>query len=261
MSTPIMKGVNFGPTASDYARFRAGAPASVYERIARFGIGRSGQRAVDLGTGTGTLGRGFAERGCVVCGVDRSPEMVEQATQLAEAVGVTISYRVAPAEQTGLPAKSWDAVSAAQAWHWFDPIGAAKETKRLLVDGGSLVLVYHDWVVVPGNLPDVTEELIAAHNPSWSLRGKEALKGAALWMKQLAVAGFHDLETFSYDEAIPYSHAGWRGRIRASAGVGASLSAEAVAHFDRELAALLTSRFPDDPQPVPHRVFVLVGRS
>jgi SAM-dependent methyltransferase len=261
MSAPILKGVDFGATATDYARFRAGIPDSVYERIERFGIGRAGQRVVDLGTGTGTLARGFAQRGCVVTAVDRSKEMLEQANQLDQAAGVKVSYRVAPAEETGLPGKSFDVATAAQAWHWFDPARAAAEVRRLLVDGGSLVLVYHDWVVVPGNLPDATEELIVAHNPSWQLRDKGALKGAAYWLKQLAVAGFHDLETFSYDEAVPYSHAGWRGRIRASAGVGASLSPEAVERFDRELAALLASRFPDDPQPVPHRVFVLIARS
>ncbi len=34
---------------------------------------------VDLGTGTGTLARGFAQRGCNVIGLDISAQLLEQA--------------------------------------------------------------------------------------------------------------------------------------------------------------------------------------
>lgn len=77
----------------------------------------------------------------------------------------------------------------------------------------------------------------------------------------MAIAGFRDIETFSVDLDAPYSHEAWRGRIRASAGVGASLSAERVAQFDRELARMLRERFPEDPLAVPHRLFALVCTS
>jgi hypothetical protein len=75
------------------------------------------------------------------------------------------------------------------------------------------------------------------------------------------MAGFRDLETFSFDEDTPYSHQAWRGRIRASAGVGASLSPDAVEHFDDSLAELLAERFPEDPLAVLHRCFALICRA
>ena len=75
------------------------------------------------------------------------------------------------------------------------------------------------------------------------------------------MAGFEALETFSFDEAVTYCHEAWRGRVRASAGVGASLPPAGVAKFDSALAALLAERFPDDPQAVPHRVFCLTARA
>ena len=56
-------GVDFGKTADDYAAHRAGFPRALFDRLAAMGIGRSGQRLLDLGTGTGTLARGFAGGG------------------------------------------------------------------------------------------------------------------------------------------------------------------------------------------------------
>lgn len=65
---------DFGRTADDYARHRAGFPDSLFKRLSELGIGLEGQDVVDLGTGTGTLGRGFARRGRIraSAGVDAS---------------------------------------------------------------------------------------------------------------------------------------------------------------------------------------------
>ena len=53
---------NFGAAAEDFARFRAGFPDSLFDRLAALGIGASEETIVDVGTGTGTLARGFALR-------------------------------------------------------------------------------------------------------------------------------------------------------------------------------------------------------
>ncbi len=75
------------------------------------------------------------------------------------------------------------------------------------------------------------------------------------------MAGFQGIETFSFDEAVSYSHEAWRGRIRASAGVAASLPPDSVAKFDADLAQLLARSYPDDPMLVPHRVWALAAHS
>jgi hypothetical protein len=59
---------------------------------------------------------------------------------------------------------------------------------------------------------------------------------------------------------VPYTHESWRGRIRASAGIAASLPADAVARFDVAHAHMLSERFPQEPLLTPHRVFALIGR-
>jgi SAM-dependent methyltransferase len=250
---------DFGATALDYARHRAGFPDSLFERLQPFGVGKTGQSVVDLGTGTGTLARGFARRGCRVVGVDIADRLLEQARVLDRAEGLEIEYRIARAERTGLPERCVDVVSAGQCWHWFDRVAVAAEVARILVPRGTVVIAYFDWLPLPGNVVEATESLIARHNTAWKFAGGVGVHPRCL--RDLGEAGFREIESFSYDVAIPYSHEGWRGRIRASAGVGASLSEDAVGEFDRELGALLDAHFPQRDLEIPHRVFAVVGKS
>jgi SAM-dependent methyltransferase len=251
--------VHFGRTADDYARHRAGFPDDLQDRLAAHGLGRSGLKVLDLGTGTGSLGRLFARRRAAVVGLDRSPELMGQARRLDEAEGLVSAYVAGRAEETPFADASFDLVAAGQCWHWFDRPRAAAEARRLLVPGGRLAICHFDWIPLPGNLVAATEALIERHNPAWTFGGGTGLHPA--WFADAANAGFEAIESFSYDQPVPYSHAAWRGRIRASAGVGASLAPEAVAAFDRALADLLAARFPEEPLQVPHRVFAIVARA
>ena len=80
------------------------------------------------------------------------------------------------------------------------------------------------------------------------------------WLGDVAEGGFDRLETFSFDTDVSYTHEAWRGRIRASAGIGASLPVEQVAAFDVELQAALKDEWPIEPLLVPHRVWALKAR-
>jgi SAM-dependent methyltransferase len=99
---------DFGLTARDYGRHRAGFPRELGDRLIRFGIGVPGQDVLDLGTGTGSLARLFAQAGATVPGVDPAISLLEQAGELDRACGVEIDYGVGTAEETGLPDASFD---------------------------------------------------------------------------------------------------------------------------------------------------------
>jgi SAM-dependent methyltransferase len=247
-----MAAVDFGRTASDYAAYRTGFPPELFSRLAAMGVGLPGQRVVDLGSGTGALAHGFADAGCVVTGVDIAPELLAEARRRNQ----DVTYRVAPAEDTGLPGRSWDVVSAGQCWHWFDSQKAAAEVRRLLVPGGLVTICYRDYIVRPGNVCDVSEKLVLAHNPGWPMAGGAGIHPE--WTVDLDAAGFHDLETFSFDIEAPFTHEAWRGRMRTCNGVGATLPDDAVAAYDADLAAALRERFPE-PLAVPHRIWALVA--
>ena len=251
--------VDFGRTARDYAAYRAGFPDEFFSRLAAMDVGLRGQRVVDLGTGTGALARGFARRGCVVAGLDPAPAMLDQASRLDDQAGVRVAYQVGRAESTGLDAAQWDVVSAGQSWHWFDRAKAADEARRVLVAGGALVICHLDYLPLAGNVCAATEALILEHNPSWTMAGGTGIH--ADWTLDVAGAGFTGVETFSFDVDILFSHEAWRGRMRSCNGVGASLPKPAVDEFDTALARLLAERFPDEPLPVPHRMWALIART
>ncbi len=262
--------VNFGLTAEDYAKHRTGFPDAFFERVFNEGIIKAGASIVDLGTGTGTLARGFAQRGCNVIGLDISAQMLEQARDLSEKAGLNnIDFRFAKAEATGLPDDSCDVVSAGQCWHWFDRPAAAEEMKRILKPNGHIVIAHFDWLPLKDNIVDATERLIQKYNPKWYETSANGLGLYPEWLRDLGEAGFLEIQTFSFDMDVPYSHEAWCGRIRASAGMGASLSDEDVSRFDLELKSMLEGQEQADGRKdtglhhvlkIPHRVFVAHAR-
>ena len=253
-----MNTIDFGLTAMDYRRHRAGFPDALFARLAAHQIGVAGQRVLDLGAGTGSLARGFARGACAVTGLDPSTALLDQARALDREAGLSVNYITGYAEDTGLPEGGFDIVSAGQCWHWFDRPRAAAEAWRLLRPGGCLVMAHFDWLPLPGTVADASERLILAHNPSWT--GFGGAGGKSKWFADLAVQGFSAIESFSFDVPVQYSHEDWRGRIRASAGIGASLSDEAVAAFDVAHAEMLRDKFPQPLLATPHRVFAVFGR-
>lgn len=248
--------VDFGKTAGDYGRHRAGFPDEFFERLFTDQFVRARARVLDLGTGTGTVARGLAQRGCIVTGLDPSAPLLETARQLDSEAGLVIPYMMAKAEATGL-AGGFDVVTAGQCWHWFDRPKAAAEARRVLIPGGRLIIAHFDWLPLAGSVVAATERLILQHNPAWRMAGGTGIYPR--WFADLSDGGFGNIESFSFDLDVPYSHAAWAGRIRASAGVGAALGREAVAAFDAAHVALLASAFPAEPLSVPHRVFAVTG--
>lgn len=242
--------VNFGRTASDYGRHRCGFPERFFEQLVERGLPADAPRALDLGSGTGTIARGLAQRGARVTALDRSLELLREVQRLAALDGVELIIRVAPAEHSGLEPQSCELICAGQCWHWFDPVATCVELHRLLTPGGRIVLAAFDWLPTPGSVAEATEALILAHNPTWSLGGGDGRHPE--WRRDLEAGGFAIREDRCEVLPVPYAPEAWRGRIRASAGVGASLSPAAVERFDDELANLLATRFPGAQLDVPH---------
>ena len=253
-----VSGTNFGRAAKDYGTFRAGFPGSVFDRLAGFDVGILDHAVVDLGTGTGTLARGFARRGCRVIGVDPDPRMIAVAKQLDLEFNLSIRYVEAKAESTGLDSGAADVVTAGQCWHWFDQRRAIAEVIRLLKPNGSLVIANFDWLPLSGNVVEATEELIIQYNPDWHFGGGNGMYPQ--YLPVLSEAGLQGIQTFSYDVDVPYTHEAWRGRIQASAGV-AALASDSARKFDADLMTLLANRFSSSVLAVPHRIFVIVAEA
>lgn len=255
---PRRKLVNtsFGAAALDDATFHAGFPDSLFERLSAFGIGGRGQVITDVGSGIGSLARGFARRGSRVIGVEPDERLVEQARQLDAQAQVAVEYALGTAESLPLGDRTMDVVTAGECWHCFEGPRAASEMARVLRWSGRAVIAHFDWLPVAGSAVEATERLIKKHNPAWRMGGCNGFHPESI--PDLAAAGFKEFESFSYDVDVPYTPEAWRGRVRA--GVGAALSPAALAAFDIELARLLKESYPGPMLAVPHRVFALLAR-
>jgi SAM-dependent methyltransferase len=162
------------------------------------------------------------------------------------------------AETLKEPDESFDIYTAGQCWHWFDRPKAAAEAFRILKPSGRIIIAHFDWIPMNGNLVEATENLILKYNPDWALSGGTGIYPE--WLSDLKTAGFDNLETRSFDLEQPYSPEAWRGRIRASAGIKASLNDSEISAFDDELRNLLEDKFSQNPLMVPHRVWFVTGK-
>lgn len=256
---PLTPQVNYGLAAQDYARWRQGFPDEFFHRLVESNVGIAGQNILDIGTGTGLLGRGFALRGCMVTGLDASPELIEQAKKLDEAQGLSTQYYHARAENTGLTSASYDVISAGTCWHWLDRPKVALECLRLLKPGGKLVISHLDWLNLPGNVIDITLQTIRRFNPV--PLDKPITFQYPDWLIELTQAGFKSYEIFGSSIVMNYTQEAWRGRIRASKAVGPEMSPETLKLFDEDFKQALAKHFPDDMLKVDQKILTVILQS
>lgn len=130
----------FGAGADAYERGRPGyADDVVAWLVERLGI-VAGSRVVDLAAGTGKLTRLLVPTGADLIAVE---PVVAMRTKLLESVpGVEVLDGTA--EALPFTDGSVDAVTVAQAFHWFDAEAALAELARVIRPGGGLGLVWNE---------------------------------------------------------------------------------------------------------------------
>lgn len=132
----------FSERVRHYIVSRPSYPSDALDALAtRTGL-RPGAVVADIGSGTGIFSKLLLDRGYTVIGVEPNAAMRGAAEQLLceEEHFESIAGR---AEQTNIPSHTCDAVTAAQAFHWFDSSRAREEIHRILKPGGSIVLLWN----------------------------------------------------------------------------------------------------------------------
>jgi SAM-dependent methyltransferase len=154
----------FARAAREYQRGRPGYPAGAVEYLAeRLELG-PGRSVIDLAAGTGALTRPLLALGCGVIAVEPVAEMRAQLPAEATALDGT-------AERIPLPDEAADAVTVAQAFHWFDGDAALAEIHRVLRPGHSLALVWNRRVA-DDPVNQAFEELLAPHGGAVPSHGR-----------------------------------------------------------------------------------------
>ena len=124
---------HFSGHAVEYAKFRPHYPDELFEYLAL--ISPRHELAWDCATGNGPAAVGLARHFDSVIATDASAQQIASAEP-----NDRISYRVAPAEASGIDSASVDLILVAQALHWFDIDRFFTEAKRVLKENGALAI-------------------------------------------------------------------------------------------------------------------------
>jgi len=150
----------FGSEAETYDRARPSYSAeAVAWLVENLGI-RSGSRAADLAAGTGKFTKLLLPTGADVLPV----EPVEGMWRVLRTTVPDLPITAATAEALPFAAASLDALTVAQAFHWFDADRAFAELARVLRPGGRVGIIWNvrdradDWVNQVWSIMDRVEK-------------------------------------------------------------------------------------------------------
>lgn len=125
---------SFGSDPERYDRARARYPDALVQRIV---AASPGVDVLDVGAGTGIAARQFQAAGCRVLGVEPDARMADFAQRRG------LEVEVATFEAWDGAGRAFDAVIAAMAWHWVDPVAGAAKAAQVLRRGGRLAVFWY----------------------------------------------------------------------------------------------------------------------
>lgn len=165
---------HFSQGSAAYAAARPRYPRALVDFLA--GACASTALAWDVGCGSGQLSTLLAERFGKVIATDASAQQLEHAEAHPK-----VEYRRAPAEASGLDARSVDLVTAAQAAHWFELPRFYAEVRRVARGPGAVVaLVTYAWHSVAPAIDEVVAPFaLGTLAPFWPKERKSVEDGYA----------------------------------------------------------------------------------
>ncbi len=125
--------------------YEAGRPSYAQALIDSFyhNYGLSAESVIaDIGSGTGKLTKQLLQRGSRVMAVEPNDDMRNIAQRELQHYDSLQIVNGADADTT-LPHDSVDAITVAQAFHWFDPSAFQKECVRILKKSGRVFLIWN----------------------------------------------------------------------------------------------------------------------
>jgi len=133
----------FSNRVENYRRYRPGYPKEVIDLIRETARLAPEASVADIGSGTGILTRLLIDAGLNVHAVEPNAPMREAAE--ADLQGSQLFHSVdGTAEATTLPVASVQAITCAQAFHWFEREPTRAEFRRILQPEGWVFLIWNE---------------------------------------------------------------------------------------------------------------------
>lgn len=188
-----------------YDDFRPGYPAGAVEMIQS----RIGSDAViaDVGSGTGKLAMLLSHTAARLYAIEPSIHM-RRVLQARTADVPQVEVIAATAEATRLPDHSVDAITVAEAYHWFDNEQTRREFRRILKPGGHVFLLWNRFVrnAFYDEMLAVQQEYSTSPSPRQRTRSEraDALIGSGKW------------ERFTFDNPLQQTFEQFYGGMRSA---------------------------------------------
>lgn len=237
---------DFGKTSAEYAKYRDIYPKELYDKLYEIGVGHKGCSWLDIGTGTGVLPLNMHAYGAEIIGIDISEEQIKAAEMLAAERDIkNISFAVSPAEESGFSDNSFDCITAAQCFWYFDRDKIISEIKRIIKPNGVFVKVYLTYTL-DDEIAKRSHMLVKSINRTWT-------PGAS---------GSRDMYNHPFDNGkleifeckIPFTRESWHGRMCACRGTLASMDEATFDLWSSEHKKIL-SEYPERFE-VKHKVYI-----
>ena len=238
--------LGFGTTADVYEHSRPSYPAEVVAWLIEHCQIEPGTRVCDLAAGTGKLTRVLEPTGANLLAV----EPVDGMAAVLRRTCPSVPPIAATAETLPFADSSLDAITVAQAFHWFDADATLPELRRVLHPGGRLGLVWNtrdrtaDWAHALWSIMDRVEKRAPWHDEHWREQAFDSKR---------CFGPLHEA-TFQHEHVLDAD--GVVARFAGVSHVAVLSSAEQDAVFDEVRAVLAThpSIAGQSEFPIPYRV-------
>ena len=210
----------------------------------------AGSVFADIGSGTGIFTEQLLARGYRVLAVEPNADMRKKAEEKLFRDENFTSVDGSDAA-TSLPDKRADYITAAQAFHWFDPEAFGKECRRVLKPGGKVILVYNSRVE-SADCTKALAELRKKYTP--------AFHGFSNGMSEEKITAFFDgkRDIFRADNTQMYDRQGYINRVLSSS-YSLKEGDEKFADYLRDINAIFDRFSSGGIMPVPTETVAYIG--